>query len=157
MFVRRGDGAQLKQQQANQSGLPVRYVQHDRDKKFPKGFVAMLKRLRVQNKRGAYRAPNTNAFVERFIQSIGQECLDRFVIFGEQHMDYVCQEYLAHYHEERPHQGDGIDNELLNRPKKRGRPKTKRGNVEDEIVPLANVRCKQRLGGLLKSYRRAAA
>ena len=33
--------------------------------------------------KNAYRAPNTNAFVERFIQSISTECLDRFVIFGE--------------------------------------------------------------------------
>lgn len=90
--------------QARDSALPVRYVQHDHDKKFPKGFVAALRRFRVRNKQGAYRAPNINAFVERFIQSIGQECLDRFVIFGEQHMDHVCQEYLAHYHEERPHQ-----------------------------------------------------
>jgi putative transposase len=142
-------------QQARDSGLPVRYVQHDRDRKFPKGFVAALKRLRVRNKMGAFRAPNTNAFVERFIQSIGQECLDRFVIFGEQHMDHVCQEYSAYYHEERPHQS--LENVPITAPKKRGRPKSKRGKLEDEIVPLANVRCKQRLGGLLKSYSRKAA
>lgn len=140
--------------QAREKGLPVRYVQHDRDKKFPKGFVEALKRFRVQNKLGAYRAHNTNAFVERFIQSIGQECLDRFVIFGEQHMDHVCAEYTAHYHEERPHQS--LENEPIIAPKKRGRQKTKRG-IEDEIVPLKEVCCKQRLGGLLRSYERKAA
>jgi putative transposase len=48
-----------------------------------------------------------------------------------------------------------MENEPLVKPKKR--PKTKRGKVEDEIVPLVNVRCKQRLGGLLKSYSRKAA
>lgn len=146
--------AQAFVQQARESGLPIKFVQHDRDKKFPKAFAAALRRLRVKNIPGAYRAPNTNAFVERFIQSIGQECLDRFVIFGEQHMDRVCQEYLAHYHQERPHQS--LENEPLLKPKKRGRPKKARGKVEDEIVPLAAVRCTQRLGGLLKSYARSA-
>ncbi|WP_425613594.1 integrase core domain-containing protein [Anatilimnocola sp. NA78] len=61
-----------------------------------------------------FRSPNTNAFVERFAQSIQQVCLDRFVIFGEQHMDHVCQAYLEHCHNERPHQG--IENELTIRP-----------------------------------------
>jgi hypothetical protein len=61
------------------------------------------------------------------------------------------------YHTERPHQGEGIDNEILCRTKKRGRPKTKRGNLADEILPLGEVRCHQRLGGLLKSYSRKAA
>lgn len=59
------------------------------------------------------------------------------------------------YHEERPHQP--LENELLTAPKRRGRPKTRRGKFEDEIVPLTDVRCKQRLGGLLRSYRREAA
>lgn len=141
--------------QAREKSLPVRYVQRDRDTKFTKSFDQALKRRRVKIKAGAYRLPNTNAFVERFIQSVQQECLDRFVIFGEQHMDHMCAEYLAHYHDERPHQS--LENEPITAPKKRGRPKTKRGNVEDEIVPLADVRCKKRLGGVLKSYRSQAA
>jgi putative transposase len=141
--------------QARGNGLPITYVQRDRDRKFTKSFGAKLKSLRVKMKPGAFRAPNTNAFVERFIQSIGQECLDRFVIFGEQHMDHVCQEYLAHYHEERPHQS--LENEPLTTLKRRGRPKTKRGKVDDELVPFYEVHCKQRLGGLLKCYSHKAA
>ena len=100
-------------------------------------------------------SPNTNAFVERFIQSIQQECLDRFVIFGEQHLDAVCQEFLVYYHEERPHQS--LENDPLNKPQKRGRPKTKRGKIEEEVISLSEVRCEKRLGGLLKSYSRRAA
>ena len=64
-------------------------------------------------------------------------------------------EYLAHYDEERPHQS--LDNEPLKKPKKRGRPKTERGRFKDEIVPLCEVRCRQRFGGLLKAYSRKAA
>ncbi len=43
------------------------------------------------------------------------------------------------------------------KPKKRGRPATNRGKIEDEILPLADVRCSKRLGGLLKNYNRRAA
>jgi putative transposase len=39
------------------------------------------------------------------VQSIQQECLDHFLIFGETHFDYPVREYVEHYHEERPHQG----------------------------------------------------
>jgi putative transposase len=141
--------------QAREQGLPVTLVQHDRDTKFTKSFDARLKTHRVPAKVGAYRSPNTNAYVERFIQSIEQECLDRFVVFGERHMDHLCREYLAYYHAERPHQS--LENEPLIKPKKRGRRTTKRGKIEDEIIPLTVVRCRQRLGGLLKSYSRRAA
>jgi hypothetical protein len=62
---------------------------------------------------------------------------------------------VDHCHTERPHQSLG--NELLNQAKKRGRSQTKWGNVEDEFLPLTQLKCKQRLGGLLKSYSRRAA
>ena len=140
--------------QARGHGLPVALLQHDRDTKFTSAFDAKLKSLRVPVKRGAYRSPNTNAFVERFIQSIEQECLDRFVVFGGTHLDYLCAEYLAHYHVERPHQS--LDNEPVQAPKKRGRRRKRPGHISDELLPLAEVRCKQRLGGLLKSYGRKA-
>jgi putative transposase len=141
--------------QARERGLPVQHVQRDRDTKFTRSFDRKLKSHRVKAVKNPFRSPNTNAFVERFIQSIEQECLDRFVIFGEQHMDHVCREYLAHYHDERPHQS--LENEPITAPKRRGRTRSKRGNVTDEIIPLNTVRCKQRLGGLLKSYSRKAA
>ena len=71
--------------------------------------IATVKRL-------ALRSPNTNAYIERFVQSIKQECLDHFVIFGPEHMDVLVGEYVEHYHTERPHQGVG------NMPLITGRP-----------------------------------
>lgn len=132
--------------QAREQKLRVATVQHDCDTKFTKTFDQTLRRKRARVRRTAFRSPNTNAFVERFIQSIEQECLDRFVIFGEKHMDHVCQEFLEHYHKERPHQG--IENELVVKPK---RP------TESDVHSLADVRCTDRLGGLLKSYSRRVA
>ena len=141
--------------QARARGLPVARVQRDRDTKFTRSFDRTLKASRVKVVKNAYRSPNTNAYVERFIQSISTECLDRFVIFGERHMDHLCADYLAHYHEERPHQS--LDNAPLKQPKQRGRPKIHHGPLNEQIVPLSDVRCKQRLGGLLKSYSCRAA
>ena len=86
-----------------------------------------------------YRAPNANAFAERFVLSIKSECLRRMVFFGEASLRHAIAEYVEHYHRERAHQG--IGNERIERV----------GAVGDgEVV------CDERLGGLLKCYRRAA-
>jgi len=61
-------------------------------------------------------------------------------VFGEKQLDYLCSEYLAHYHKERPHQS--LDNEPLITPKNVDRPRTKTDRDKDHIVPLADVRCK---------------
>ena len=44
----------------------------------------------------AFRSPNTNAFIERFIQSIKQECLDHFVVFSRDHFNHICDENSVH-------------------------------------------------------------
>ncbi len=129
------------------------YVQRDRDQNFTKSFNATLKRLRVKMKHDAFRSPNPNAFVERLIQSSGHEYLDRIVMFEEQHIDHVCHEYLSHYHGERPQQS--LQNEPTNHHTQEVREaQDEAGIVEDEIVSLSEIRCKQQLGGLLKSYGR---
>jgi putative transposase len=52
-------------------------------------------------------SPNLNAYVERFIQTIQQECLDHFVVVGESHLYHIVREFLRYYHEEPPHEGLG--------------------------------------------------
>jgi putative transposase len=78
------------------------------------------------------------------VLSIKSECLDKFNFFGEKHLRYVIKDFLAHYHEERPHQGLG--NVPLNG--ERAAPV--------DILSIEDVVCSERLGGLLKSNRRAA-
>ena len=136
--------------QAREQKLPVTLVQRDRDSKFPPEFAKVLKHHHIGVKPGAFRSPNTNAFVERFVQSIQQECLDRVIIFGERHMTHLCQEYLAYYHEDRPHQG--LENKVPTRQKSHSSKKS-----AGDTISLTEIRCKQRLGGLLKSYSRRAA
>lgn len=87
------------------------------------------------------RAPNTQAFIERWILSVKQECLHHFLILGQRHLDYLVGQFVAHYNTERPHQGR--DNEPL---------------VAFPFPDSAEGKtvCEKRLGGLLKHYRRAA-
>src|SRR5690606_11017697 len=91
------------------SGLDAKVVMHDRDTKITASFDDILKSNGCKVNKTAHRSPNTNAFVERFIQTLQQECLDYFVVFGKEHMDHLVDEMLAHYHEERPHQSKDND------------------------------------------------
>jgi len=99
----------------------------------------------VESRRLAYRAPNTNAYVERFIQSLQVECLDHFLVFGEKHFDYLVREYVEHYHTERPHQSLG------------NRTLAERASPEGAAVDLAGIERRTRLGGLLSHHVRGAA
>ena len=62
----------------------------------------------------AAESPNLNAYAERFVRSIKEECLNRVVPLGEGHLRLLVKEYVEHYHRERNHQG--LDNQLLHRP-----------------------------------------
>jgi len=123
---------------------------HDRDSKFSKAFDDQLRKDGLRVQKAAYRSPNTVAYVERFVQTIQQEVLDHFIVFGERHLNHLCAVFVDYYHRLRPHQGK--DNELLV-----SKPSRKRKPPPAEVISLADVRCEQRLGGLLKHYYRKAA
>jgi putative transposase len=126
--------------------LPCSIVMRDYDGKYSKAFDQVFKDRSVQVKPVGPRAPNLNAFVERWIQSLKHEALNHFIVFGKKHFDYLVAEYVAYYLERRPHQG--LDNRLIG------------ASQDDEsppaIVSLDQIRCESRLGGLLKHYSRAA-
>jgi putative transposase len=127
------------------SGLPVDRVYHDRDGKYGQAFDLELARHGVKGVRIAPRAPNLQAFIERWIQSIDVECLDHFIVLGEKHLNYLVAEYVRHFLIERPHQGVG--NELL----------LESPAPSEDVPRRSDVRCERSLGGLLKHYHRAAA
>lgn len=106
--------------------------------------------------RTAIRPPNTIAFAQRLIQSIGQEFLDHFIMFGHKHMDVLCSRYTDHYHEERPQQG--LDNEVIERRlQSKKRKMSLKSGTGSNTIRLSDVHCHKRLGGLLKNYSRRAA
>jgi len=82
---------------------------------------------------------NCNAYAERFVLPIKSECLGRMILFGESSLRRAIAEYVEHYHAERAHQGLG--NERIE---------------VGAVAAVGEVRCRERLGGILKSYHRAA-
>src|SRR5687767_6190763 len=120
-----------------------RYVLHDRDTKFCASFRSTLTAGSVQALRLPPRSPNLNAFAERWVRSVKQECQSKLILFGEGSLKRALSEFVEHYHAERNHQGKG--NVLLfSSPEKAN------------AAPNTAASCKQRLGGLLKYYCRAA-
>jgi transposase InsO family protein len=121
--------------------LHCRYLIHDRDPLFTQAFRGMLESAGVVPIRLPGRSPNLNAYAERFVRSIKSECLARVIQIGERHVRQAVREYVAHYHGERNHQG--IGNRLIDSSADVTR---RRGSIER----------RERLGGLLRYYARAA-
>jgi len=119
-----------------------RYLLHDRDQKFCRKFQETLTAGGVECTPIPARSPNLNAHAERWVRSIKEECLSKLILFGEKSLQRAVSNFLEHYHQERNHQGK--DNLLL----------------FPVAVPEAGsrgaIRCRERLGGLLKYYSRAA-
>jgi putative transposase len=118
-----------------------RYLIHDRDPLFTAEFLSALAEAGVESVRLPPRSPNLNSYAERFVRSIKESCLERLVLFGEKALRKAIREFMTHYHGERNHQG--IGNLLI---------------MSDRLDTNRNgpVRCRQRLGGMLNYYERAA-
>jgi putative transposase len=118
------------------------FLIHDRDTKFCAKFLDILASSGIESIKLPPRSPNLNAYAERFVLSLKQECLDRMIFFGESSLRNALNEFVKHYHAERNHQG--IDNRLI-------APQDITESTEGEVT------CRDRLGGILKYYHRRAA
>jgi transposase InsO family protein len=119
-----------------------RYLIVDGDPLFRYGFRSIVESSGIEVIKLPARSPDLNAYAERFVRSIKYECLNKIVPLSEAHLRYAIGQYREHYHRERNHQGLG--NELI-----------EAGGEGD--LGRGEVACRERLGGLLKYYYRAAA
>src|SRR5262245_1525016 len=119
-----------------------RYLLHDRDTKYTQAFRAIIASGQVKPLLLPACSPNLNAYAERWVRSVKEECLSKVILFGERSLRRALSEYVEHYHTERNHQGS--ENVLLF-------PRDTDAHRE------APVGCRQRLGGLLRYYHQAAA
>jgi len=88
------------------------------------------------------KSPDLNAYMERWFRSLKTECLDRMIFFGRRSLENAVREFVEHYHAERNHQGLG--NELIQ-------------PVDEADSVAGRIKCRERLGGMLKYYHRRAA
>ena len=144
-ITRRPDQAWMQQMARNASGEEWgfleqrRYALHDRDTKFCSVFRDTLAAGGIKPIQLPARSPNLNAHAERWVRSVKEECLSKLILFGEASLRRALTEFIEHFHAERNHQGKG--NVLLFPAGKVGQQK-----------PRTRVRCRERLGGLLKYY-----
>ncbi len=121
-------------------GKPA-FLIHDRDTKFPGSSDEIFKSEGLEIIETPYQAPSANAYAERVVRSIREECIDRIIIMNEKHLRFVLKQYKRYYNEARPHQGlnqsipNGSISSSSNRP----------------------IRKRTFLGGLLNDYYREAA
>ena len=118
----------------------IHYVIHDRDTKFVASFDTVFQSTGAHNIRTPFRAPNANAFAERWVRTIRHECLDKMIVLNEAHLRQGLKEYVAYYNTARPHQG-----------------------IEQQMpipyptsVSAGEVRTRSVLGGIIHDYYRAA-
>jgi transposase InsO family protein len=119
-----------------------RYLIHDRDPLYTAEFLTILQGVGVKSVRLPPRSPNLNAHAERFVRSIKESCLDRMILFGEASLKTAIRNFVAHYRSERNHQG--LANRII-------LPET------SHVGSTGSVQRRQRLGGMLNYYYRAAA
>jgi putative transposase len=122
----------------------MRFLIHDRDGKFTAAFDAVFRSEGLTVIHPPVRAPQTNAYAERFVRTVLTECLDWLLIVGRRHLEQVLRIYIQHYNRERPHRGLA-----LHPPQPLARAPA--------LPQEGNVQRRDRLGGLLHEYYRAAS
>lgn len=119
----------------------VRFLIRDNDQKFTVAFDTVFRSEGIDVIPTPVRAPSANAFMERWVRSVREECLDKLLIINQMHLRRVMRDYVEFFNTARPHQG-----------------------LEQQIpIPKASgqghgpVRCRTVLGGIIHDYYREAA
>ena len=113
----------------------------DRDTKYCESFRQVLQAAGVKIVLCPPRVPQCNAYSERFVRSIKEECLSQLIFLSEEHLQKTISLYVDHYRYRRNHQG--IENKLIEPP---------------AFLPkVGRIRCQKQLGGMLNYYYREAA
>ena len=135
-------------QQARNLGLDfsdrgVSFLIRDRDSTYSGPFDEVLRGEQIRIVTTPARAPKANAVAERFVRTVRSECLDWLLILNRRHLERVLNVYVDHYNRQRPHRALGL-----------------RPPEADKSAAPANsgeIWRRDRLGGLIHEYHRAAA
>jgi putative transposase len=117
---------------------PFRFLIHDRDTKFSRAFDEVFRTEGIKVIHKPVLAPNANAYAERWVRTVRNDCLDRILIFGRRQLEHVLRVYRCHYNEHRPHRA-------LHLLPPSGRDPT-------PLNATAHLRRRDLLGGLIHEY-----
>jgi len=129
------------------AGCRARFLIRDRDSKYPASFDAILADTGITVVLSGIQMPRMNAVMERWIQSCRREMLDRTLIWNQAHLLHALHQYELHYNTHRSHRGISNARPLQPLPE----PITDMGTVTQ-----LNIRRRDRLGGIIHEYQRAA-
>ena len=119
-----------------------RYLIHDRDPLFTAEFLNLLAAVGVKSVKLSPRFAEPERLRRKTCTSIKESCLERMILFGEDSLRKAVHEFVAHYHHEPNHQS--LANRLIS-------PEA------GHLAKAGVVQWRQRLGGMLNYYYRAAA
>jgi putative transposase len=131
--------------QAGEEGRNFGLLIHDRDTKFSSSFDQVFRTEGIEVIRTPAQAPNANAFAERWVRTVRNDCLDRIIIIGRRHLERVLRAYTKHYDEHRPH-----------RALKLASPGGSIANLNGNTNTPAAIHRRDLLGGLIHEYQQAA-
>jgi putative transposase len=120
---------------------PIRFLIHDNDGKFTQAIDTVFVSEQVKVIHTPYRAPNANAYAERWVRTVREECQDKILIFNQGHLRRVMREYVEYSNTARPHQG--IEQQIPITP--------------TDSPARGPIRCRNVLGGIIHDYYREAA
>ncbi len=110
---------------------------HDHDTKYPGSADAVFRSEGMRVIETPIATPRANAHMDRQIGSGRRECLDWILVLGRRHLERVVQEWIEHYNQARPHRSLDLRTPIAR---------------SDPVVTQTAVRCRTRLGGLLREY-----
>ena len=123
-----------------EDGRRFGFLIRDRDTKFTSSFDEVFASIGVTAIRTPVRAPKANAFAERWVRTVREECLDHLLVYSTAHLESVLTEYVEHYNQARPHRGL----HLSTPSPRQDQPST------------GEIRRRDVLGGIIHEYQRAA-
>jgi putative transposase len=124
---------------------PIRFLIRDHDRKFTSRFDSVFESQGTRIVRTPIQAPEANGIAERFVRTARAECLDWLLILNARHLERALTVFIDHYNTKRPHRS-------LDLVPPNGRPPIRTWSGAQPIV----VKRRDRLGGLLHEYERAA-
>jgi transposase InsO family protein len=124
-------------------GRSVKFLIRDRDTKFTASFDLVFRSEGIRVIKAPIRSPRANAYAERWVRTVRNECLDWLLIVSRSHLDRVLRQYVGHYNQQRPHRCINL-----------GVPA---GREISGTPPSLHVRRHDVLGGLVHEYYPVAA